>query len=99
MHFFPSYITTYLGSFFSLPVIQQSTGIRLTHEEVITNLQNETVSYESNLGFVGYFGELVWISLKVEVAQYEKAVAWLNDLIFRSEFNTERYFSYYYWRT
>jgi hypothetical protein len=68
----------------------------LTHEEVITKLQDETVSYENNLGFVDCFGELAWICLKVEVAQYEKAVAWLSDLVFRSEFNTERYFCIFF---
>lgn len=86
-----SYITIYLGSFFSLPITQQWTGRKLTHEEVINDLEDETVSYDGSLGLDGYFGELVRISLKVEVAQYEKAVAWLSDLIFRSEFNTERY--------
>ena len=63
----------------------------MTHEEVINNLETETVSYEANLGLNGYFGELVRISLKVEVAQYDKAVSWLSDLMFRSEFDTKRY--------
>jgi hypothetical protein len=72
--------------------MQQWTGRTLSHEEVINSLENDTVSYEASLGLNGYFGELARISLKVEVAQYDTAIAWLSDLIFRSEFDTERYF-------
>ncbi|KAF8592090.1 hypothetical protein K439DRAFT_1401667 [Ramaria rubella] len=84
------YITTYLGSFFSLPVKRQSTGSKMTHEEVINGLENETVTYDVGLGLDGYFNELVRISIKAEVARYPEAVSWLSDLIFRSEFDKER---------
>ena len=70
---------------------RSSTGSRLTHEEVIKGLENETVSYEASLGLGGYSTELVRISLEVEVEQYERAVTWLSDLIFRSEFDKDRW--------
>ena len=81
----------YLDSFFSLPLTQLSSGRRLTHEEVIKGLENETVYYGASLGLGGQFSELVWINIEVAVAHYAKAVSWLSDLIFRSEFDPTRY--------
>lgn len=85
-----SYMSAYLSSFFSLPVQRQS-GIRLSHEEVINQLDNETVSYETGLGISGSFSETFRISIKVETAQYENAIAWLKDLVYGAEFNEERF--------
>jgi len=82
-------MSAYLSSFFSLPVQRQS-GIRLSHEEVINQLDNETVSYEIGLGISGSFSDTFRVSIKVEVAQYEKAIAWLKDLVYGAEFNEER---------
>ena len=83
------YISTYLSAFFSLPVKRQS-GEYLTHEQVINRLDNETVGYSVGFGLLGTFTEMVRISIKVETAQFEAAVAWLKDLIYGSEFNAER---------
>lgn len=68
----------------------RQSGERLTHEEVINKLDNETVSYEADLGVNGSFAETLRISLKVETAMYETAVAWVRDLVYASEFNKER---------
>lgn len=81
----------YLASFYSLPVVSKWRGRKLSHEEVIGCLQDETVSYDANLGLDGYFSQLIRISIKVEVGKYEQAVEWLNDLLFRSEFCKDRY--------
>ncbi|KDQ63640.1 hypothetical protein JAAARDRAFT_29668 [Jaapia argillacea MUCL 33604] len=85
------YMSTYLSSFFSLPV-NTSTGIKLSHEQVVDRLDDETVSYDVNLG-VGtpsQFPETLRVSLKVERDKYEEAVAWLRDLVWGSEFDKER---------
>jgi hypothetical protein len=79
----------YISSFFSLPVKRRS-GERLTHEEVVNKLDTETVSYDAALGITDQFSEVLRISLKVEMALYETAVAWLRDLICGSEFDKER---------
>ena len=63
----------------------------MSHEEVVNKLDNETVSYEANLGISGNFAELLRVSIKVESARYEVAVAWLRDLIHGSQFDKERY--------
>lgn len=83
------YIQTYLNSFFSLPVKRQS-GERLSHEEVVDQLDDQTVSYEVNLGVSGRFAETLRVTIRVEVAKYELAVAWLRDLLYGSEFVKER---------
>ena len=84
------YFQPYLGSFFSLPVKRQS-GERLSHEEVVDQLDDQTVSYEVNHGISGMFAETLRVTICVEVAKYELAVAWLRDLLYGSEFTKERY--------
>lgn len=83
------YMPAYLSSFFSLPVKRQS-GVRLSHEEVINQLDNETVSYEIGFGISNAFTDTFRVSIKVETALYENAVAWLKDLVYGSEFDKER---------
>lgn len=83
------YIQPYLSSFFSLPVRRQS-GERLSHEEVVDQLDEQTVLYEASLGASGIFAETLRVTIRVEVAKYELAVAWLRDLLYGSEFTKER---------
>ncbi|KAF8216136.1 Metalloenzyme, LuxS/M16 peptidase-like protein [Mycena galopus ATCC 62051] len=82
-------ISTYMSAFFALPVVRQS-GERLTHEDVVNKLDNETVSYEVGLGVSNSFAETFRVSLKVETAHYETAIAWLKDLMYGAEFDKER---------
>jgi Zn-dependent M16 (insulinase) family peptidase len=83
------YISTYLTAFFALPV-KLSSGKELNHEEVINQLDDQTVSYDVSLGFNGLFTELLRVSIKVETSQYGAAVAWLHDLLYGSRFDRER---------
>ncbi|KAH7931086.1 hypothetical protein BV22DRAFT_1027850 [Leucogyrophana mollusca] len=83
------YISTYLSSFFTLPVVRES-GERLTHEQVINQLDDETVSYEAVLGVSEQFTETVRVSFKVETARYESTVLWLRDLVYGAVFDKER---------
>ena len=83
------YISAYLTSFFSLP-ITRSSGERLTHEEVVNQLDNDTVSYDTGLGLSDAFAETLRVSIKVDPGMYETAIAWLKDLVCNSEFDKER---------
>lgn len=83
-------MSTYLSAFFSLPV-KRSTGEKLNHEEVVHRLDSDTVSYEVALGVNSVFTETARVSIKVETAQYEHAIAWLKDLVYGSEFDKDRY--------
>lgn len=84
-----SLMSTYLSSFFSLPVTR-STGERLGHEEVVHRLDSDTVSYEVALGVNNAFTETMRVSVKVETSMYESAITWLKDLLYGSEFDKDR---------
>jgi len=83
------YISTYLSAFFSLPVVRKS-GERLSHEQVINKLDDETVSYEASLGISDQIPETLHIFLQVEASAYESAISWLRDLMYGAEFDKER---------
>ncbi|KAI0931998.1 hypothetical protein AcV7_000767 [Taiwanofungus camphoratus] len=83
------YMSTYLSSFFSLPV-RRSTGEKLSHEQLVNQLDNDTVSYEMGLGVGSAFTETMRVSIKVTTDMYESAIAWLKDLVYGSEFDRER---------
>ncbi|TCD61425.1 hypothetical protein EIP91_008439 [Steccherinum ochraceum] len=83
------HISTYLGALFSLPVTR-SNGQRLTHEEVVNQLDNDTVQYEVSLGVNGAFAETVRVTIRVEVGQYDSAISWLKDLVYGAEFTKDR---------
>ncbi|KAJ8521451.1 hypothetical protein ONZ45_g1850 [Pleurotus djamor] len=82
-------VSTYLSAFYSLPV-QTHTGETLNHEDVVNRLDNETVSYEVGLGISSLFSELLYVSIQVEAAQYDTAVAWIKDLVYGMKFDQER---------
>lgn len=82
-------MSTYLSAFFALP-IKRLSGERLTHEEVINKLDNETVSYEVGLGISNSFSDTFRVSIKVETARYETAIAWMRDLLYGAEFDNDR---------
>ncbi|KAK7058884.1 hypothetical protein VNI00_001508 [Paramarasmius palmivorus] len=83
------HISTYLSTFFALPVNRMS-GERLTHEDVVNRLDDETVSYEVSLGVSSAFSQTLRVSIKVETAAYETAIAWLRDLVYGAEFTKDR---------
>ncbi|KAI0691326.1 Metalloenzyme, LuxS/M16 peptidase-like protein [Cytidiella melzeri] len=83
------YSWAYLTAFFSLPVTRSS-GERLSHEEVVNQLDNDTVQYDAAMGGSGAFSEMLRVSIKVERDNYDIAVSWLKDLIHGSQFDKER---------
>jgi Zn-dependent M16 (insulinase) family peptidase len=83
------YVVLYLNALFTLP-LSFPDGTRLTHEEVINLLDKETVSYDVTFGANGAAGELLSVSIKVEVSKYSTGVSLLRDLIYHSEFVEDR---------
>ena len=71
--------------------MKRQSGECLSHEEVVDQLEEQTVYYEVSLGTSGMFAETLCVFIRVEVAKYELAVAWLRDLLYGSEFTKERY--------
>jgi hypothetical protein len=70
--------------------VKRQSGEHLSHEEVVDQLDDQTVSYEVSLGTSGGFAETLRVTIRVEVAKYELAVAWLRDLLYGSKFTKER---------
>ena len=71
--------------------MKRQSGECLSHEEVVDQLDDQTVFHEVNVGNSGGFTETLRVTIRVEVAKYELAVAWLRDLLYGSEFTKERY--------
>lgn len=84
------YATVWQDSFFSLPIVRAD-GSKLSHEDVINQLNDQTVDYFVDYGAGGAFEELMRVQLKVEKHQYANSVAWLRDLIFGSVFSVDRF--------
>ncbi|CAG8657149.1 528_t:CDS:10, partial [Cetraspora pellucida] len=82
------YLEIYLESFYSLP-LNRPNGEHLTFEQVVNELNKDTVSYEHNLGIKGYEG-MICFSVKVEAAKYATGIQWLRDLLWNTEFTVER---------
>jgi hypothetical protein len=74
--------------------VNRQSGEHLSHEEVVDQLDDQTVSYEVGLGISARFSETLRITIRVEVAKYELAVAWLRDLLYGSKFTMERSVSF-----
>ncbi|WFD34838.1 hypothetical protein MCUN1_001682 [Malassezia cuniculi] len=81
-------LTLYLSTLFSLPVTRD--GKELTYEQVVQGLDETLLDYEATMGIGSNFAENVTIEVKVEAALYDKAVAWLRDLLWFSTFSVER---------
>lgn len=80
-------LPTYINSFFSLPVNRKD-GSRLAYDEVVHQLDTQTVEYDINLGYP--ISQTLEIYMKVEKSKYPTAVSWLGDLLWRSEFDVDR---------
>ncbi|KAL9112460.1 MAG: hypothetical protein Q9227_003302 [Pyrenula ochraceoflavens] len=81
-------LAIYLESFFTLPINRD--GTRVEFEQVVTELERDTASY--NIGDGGKVGvaEELRITLQVESDNYEIAVKWFRDLLWHSIFDVER---------
>ncbi|WWD18715.1 hypothetical protein CI109_103169 [Kwoniella shandongensis] len=83
------YLTILQNALFSLGV-KRADGTELSHEEVVNQLNDLTVSQDTHFEFRGVFAEIVCVSLKVQKTQYEEAVSWLRDLLTGAIFSKER---------
>ncbi|GAA94382.1 uncharacterized protein L969DRAFT_105184 [Mixia osmundae IAM 14324] len=77
----------YLSSFFSLPVTRED-GTKLSFEDVVKELDRETVSYDISLGTS--MSEIFELTIKAERSKYATVIAWINDLLFGSDFDINR---------
>ncbi|KAF2769875.1 hypothetical protein EJ03DRAFT_327018 [Teratosphaeria nubilosa] len=71
-------LSLYLSNFFATPV--QRDGKHLEFEDVVLELEKETVSY--NIGREYPNGELVAMSFNTEPERYEVMISWLRTMFF-----------------
>ena len=78
----------YFENFFSTPMIHE--GKKIGFEQMIKELERDTVSFGMGSGQMIGNGETIIIKLQVEVEKYQTAIQWLRDLIFSSIFDIKR---------
>lgn len=84
------YINIYLGSFYLLPLTLPD-GTKLSFEQMVSQLNKDTVEYDNSMGVGGCFQQMVVFYVRVEASKYAKAVQWLHYLLWHTEFTAERY--------
>lgn len=77
----------YMDNFFDTPITRD--GKRVEFEDVVTELEQDTISYliasGSNIGN----GELMRVKFVVEPEKYETAIKWIKAMLFDSIFDAE----------
>jgi len=81
-------LTVYLLNFFDTPITRE--GKRIEFEDVVTQLEKDTVGYSIDDGAGIENAELIRIRMQVEPAKYTTAIRWLQDLLFNSIFDPDR---------
>lgn len=78
-------LSIYIGSFFNLPIIRN--GKRIDFEQVIMDLEKDTVGYGIESGSGLGNPEVLTVQLQLEAEKYPTAIQWLKDLLFGSIFD------------
>ncbi|KAI8973781.1 Metalloenzyme, LuxS/M16 peptidase-like protein [Mycotypha africana] len=86
-HLLP-YTRLFLKAIFSLPI--QINGELISYEDVVKGLSEDTIEYDASLGTSFGFKELVVFTIKAESKKYEKAIEWLHNIIWNTQFAAER---------
>lgn len=81
-------LSVFTEAFFNLPVYRN--GKVINFEQVVVELERDTVGYTMESGRVLGNSEMMRISFKVELEKYTTAIAWLQELCWHSIFDIER---------
>ncbi|KKA21339.1 hypothetical protein T310_4643 [Rasamsonia emersonii CBS 393.64] len=81
-------LVVYTEAFFNLPI--QRNGQTIAFEQVVVELERDTVGYSMEGARSLGNSEMLRITLQVEVEKYGTAVAWLKELAWNSIFDVER---------
>lgn len=81
-------LSIYMEAFFNLPV--QRNGRTINFEQVVAELERDTVGYDINgAGDLGNI-ECLRVGLQVELANYTIAIDWIKQLLWKSVFDVRR---------
>lgn len=78
----------YLLNFFATPI--ERNGKRIEYEDVVKELEQDTVTFLIESGSNVGNSELMRIKFVVEPGKYERAVQWVRELMFNGTFDPER---------
>ncbi|KAI9036950.1 putative zinc metalloprotease [Aspergillus affinis] len=81
-------LSIYTEAFFNLPV--QRDGKTINFEQVVVELERDTVGYSMEGARSLGNSEMLRISFQVELEKYSTAIAWLQELSWSSIFDVER---------
>ncbi|KAE8144519.1 Metalloenzyme, LuxS/M16 peptidase-like protein [Aspergillus avenaceus] len=81
-------LSIYTEAFFNLPV--QRDGKTINFEQVVVELERDTVGYSMEGGRSLGNSEMLRISFQVELEKYSTAIAWLQELSWSTVFDVER---------
>ncbi|KAI1310239.1 hypothetical protein EDD11_003855 [Mortierella claussenii] len=84
------YLDIYFESFFSLPLVDPTTGKETHFEQVVKLLDNDTVSKGCGVGVNQLFRELALVVLKTERTKYNEGISWLQRMTWHTRFDADR---------
>ncbi|KAF9586373.1 hypothetical protein BGW38_006117 [Lunasporangiospora selenospora] len=84
------YLDIYFSSFFSLPLVDPATGKETHFEDVVKQLDKDTISHGCGVGVSQMFRQLALVVLKTERSKYEEGIAWLRKMTWNTRFDVDR---------
>lgn len=78
-----------ISELFSMPMYDDLNNI-VPYEDVVAQLKRETVDINIGLGLAGDFPDLIDIKIECKSTDYNKAVEWIRNVLFRSIFDESR---------
>ncbi|KAF9208991.1 hypothetical protein BGZ49_006848 [Haplosporangium sp. Z 27] len=84
------YLDIYFDSFFSLPLVDPSTGKETHYETVVKMLDNDTVSRGCGMGVSDSFRQLALVVLKTSRDKYKEGISWLQKMTWNTRFDADR---------
>ena len=81
-------LTIYMENFFSTPMLRD--GKTIGFEQVIMELERDTVGYSIDSGQGIGSPEVITIRMQLEVEKYQTAIQWLRELMYSSIFDIDR---------
>ena len=82
------WLNVYMDAFFE--TAGERDGKVIPYEEVVKQLDIDTVEHYSVSGVNNNFVHYACFSIKVETAKYDEGVRWLHDLLYHSHFTADR---------
>lgn len=78
-------LSIYFENFFNTPIMRE--GKRIEFEQVVVELEKDTVGYSMHTGSSIGNQEVVRVRLQVELEKYETAIRWLKELLWQGIFD------------